>query len=175
MKGKPITEFGKNFREKFNYVGKLTKECMGKELWNEYCKMKAKERVQSPKHKQIIEERKIERRINGALKHIATLKIKKETGAYLAKYCKDYTKIENYNKAVEDKFIGWQLHHRLETHNSDGERRSVDIGFKELKALNMYYNRPPEELILMKTTEHRRLHLCGKPNVNRSRRKSYNN
>ena len=32
----------------------------------------------------------------------------------------------------------------------------------ELIALGMYYNRPAEELILIKTDEHRRLHLCGK-------------
>jgi hypothetical protein len=165
---KNITDFGNSFREKFNYTGKLTKECMGKELWNEYCKMKSKERCASPEHKNALAERKEQRH----KKHIATLRQKKETGAYLAMYCKDYTKIENYEKAVEDKFVGWQLHHRLETHTSDGERRTVDIEFEELKALDMYYNRPPEELILMKTTEHRRLHLCGKPNINGGRKKS---
>lgn len=50
-----------------------------------------------------------------------------------------------------------------------GERRFVDITAKELIALKMYYNRPAEELILMKTTEHRRLHLCGKPNARRKK------
>lgn len=153
------TGFGNIFREKFNYTRKLTKECMGKELWNEYCKMKSKERNASAEHKNKVAERKVER----SKKHIATLKQKKETGAYLAMYCKDYTKIENYNKALEDKFVGWQLHHRLETHTSDGERRLIDIGFEELKALGMYYNRPADELILMKRKEHRRLHTVGKP------------
>jgi len=158
---KNITEFGKSFKEKFNYTGKLTKECLKDELWNEYCKMKAKERNASAEHKKEVAERKAER----SKKHIATLKHKKETGAYLAEYCEDYTNIENYNKALEDNFIGWQLHHRYETHNSEGERRSVDITAKELIALDMYYNRPAEELILMKTTEHRQLHMQGKQNT----------
>lgn len=158
--GRHISKIGLQFREKFNYTGKLSKECMGKELWNEYYKMLMKERFASPEHKKALAERKEQRR----KKHIETLKQKKETGAYLAGYCKDYTKIENYEKALEDKFIGWQCHHRLETHTSDGERRPVDITGKELIALDMYYNRPPEELILMKTTEHRRLHTKGKQN-----------
>lgn len=160
-----ITDFGKRFREKFGYNGKLTKECMGDELWNEYFKMKSKEYNASVKHKNELAERKAERRI----KHAATLKHKKETGAYLEAYCDDYTNIENYEKALEDKFVGWCCHHRLETHTSDGERRLVDITSKELIALKIYYHRPPEELILMKNIEHRRLHLCGKPNARRKK------
>ena len=50
-------------------------------------------------------------------------------------------------KAKADNFIGWDRHHRLETHNSDGERRLVNLTVDELKALDMYYNRPAEELI----------------------------
>ena len=49
-------------------------------------------------------------------------------------------------------------HHRLETHNSDGERRLIDISIKELKALNMYYNRPASEFIFMRTIDHEMLH-----------------
>ena len=70
------------------------------------------------------------------------------------KYCKDYQDIENYQKAKADNFKGWHCHHRLETHNSDGERRLVDITQKELKALGMYYNRPAEELIFLPRSEH---------------------
>ena len=73
------------------------------------------------------------------------------------KYCKDYGNIENYEKAAADNFIGWHCHHRLETHNSDGERRLVDISQKELKALGMYYNRPAEELIFLTSSEHNAL------------------
>ena len=76
-------------------------------------------------------------------------------------YCKDYENIENYQKALADNFKGWNCHHRLETHNSDGERRLVDISRNELKALDMYYNRPAEELIFMKESEHNSLHKKG--------------
>ena len=69
-------------------------------------------------------------------------------------YCKDYENIENYDKAKKDNFKGWECHHRLETHTSDGERRLVDINQKELIALGMYYNRPAEELIFLTIKEH---------------------
>ena len=70
------------------------------------------------------------------------------------RYCKDYENIENYQKAKAENFKGWECHHRLETHNSDGERRLVDISVEELQALGMYYNRPPEELIFLRKGEH---------------------
>ena len=158
-----ITEVGLQFREKFGYTGKIAKEAMGKELWNEWCKLAMKKRLTTPEHKKELAKIKEQRRI----KHIETLKQLKETGAYLKKYCDDYKNIENYYKAAADNFIGWQCHHRLETHTSDGERRLVDITAAELIALGMYYNRPANELILMKMKDHRRLHLCGKPNARR--------
>ena len=73
---------------------------------------------------------------------------------HFEKYCKDYKNIENYEKAKADNFKGWECHHRLETHNSDGERRLVNITAAELLALGMYYNRPAEELIFLTTIEH---------------------
>ena len=78
------------------------------------------------------------------------------------RYCKDYENIENYQKAKADDFVGWHCHHRLETHNSDGERRPVDISYKELKALGMYYQRPASELIFLESREHNTLHHKGK-------------
>lgn len=77
-------------------------------------------------------------------------------------YCKDIEKIENYELAKANDFIGWDRHHRLETHNSDGERRLVDLTAEELKALDMYYDRPPEELIWLRSSEHTKLHWKGK-------------
>ena len=74
-------------------------------------------------------------------------------------YCKEIEKIENYNLAKVDNFVGWDRHHRLETHNSDGVRRLVDLSIAELKALDMYYNRPPEELIWLRNSEHSKLHM----------------
>lgn len=80
------------------------------------------------------------------------------------KYCKNYQDIENFEKALKDNFKGWHCHHRLETHNSDGERRLVDISAAELLALGMYYNRPAEELIFLTISEHSKLHSEGEHN-----------
>ena len=87
------------------------------------------------------------------------------------RYCKDYENIENYEKALADNFKGWACHHRLETHNSDGERRLVYITRDELKALGMYYNRPASELIFMKKSEHQFLHQKGKHLSEETRKK----
>ena len=86
-------------------------------------------------------------------------------------YCKDYENIENYEKAKADDFKNWEVHHRLETHNSDGEKRLVDITADELKALDMYYNRPADELIFMTIYEHSRLHMKGKHLSEETRKK----
>ena len=86
-------------------------------------------------------------------------------------YCKDYENIENYDEAKTDDFKNWEVHHRLETHNSDGERRLVDITADELKALDMYYNRPADELIFLTIYEHSRLHMKGKHLSEETRKK----
>lgn len=78
------------------------------------------------------------------------------------RYCKEIYNIENYEKAKTDNFVGWCIHHRLETHTSDGEKRLVDITRNELIALNMYYHRPAEELIFLTKSEHISLHKKGK-------------
>lgn len=70
------------------------------------------------------------------------------------KYCDNFENIENYEKAKADNFKGWHCHHRLETHTSDGERRTVDISQAELIALGMYWHRPANELIFMTAKEH---------------------
>lgn len=73
-------------------------------------------------------------------------------------YCKNYQDIENYEKALADDFKGWCCHHRLETHNSDGKRRLVDITAEELVSLGQYYNISSDELIFLTRSEHRSLH-----------------
>lgn len=78
-------------------------------------------------------------------------------------YCKDdIAKIENYDLAVSDNFEGWVLHHRLETHTSDGILRKIFLSTEELVYLCMYFHRPAEELILMRRGEHLSLHNKGK-------------
>ena len=74
----------------------------------------------------------------------------------------EQSKIENYEEAKADGFKGWLIHHRLETHDSDGVLRLVELSPAELNALGMYYNRPASELIYMKKGEHSSLHHKGK-------------
>lgn len=89
-------------------------------------------------------------------------KLKKDGTLGQECFCRTPELIENYDKAIADTTQTWQCHHRLETHNSDGERRLVDISSAELIALGMYFDRPPEELIFMTELEHKRLHNVGK-------------
>lgn len=90
------------------------------------------------------------------------MEIKMEKKRRFECYCDEFENVENYEKAKANNFKGWDCHHRLETHNSDGEKRLVDITRGELAALGMYYHRPPEELIFLTAKEHRVLHLKGK-------------
>lgn len=84
----------------------------------------------------------------------------------LNKYCKDYTKIENYDKALADNFKGWVCHHRLET-TLDGKEAHTP---ESLQRLNMYYNRPHFELIFMRRSEHIALHNRAKGTYSKERR-----
>ena len=86
------------------------------------------------------------------------------------RFCKEPEKIENFEKAKKDDFVGWDCHHRLETHTSDGKRRDVDITKKELISLGMYYHRPAEELIFLPRSEHD-AYRKGKPKSDEARRK----
>ena len=72
---------------------------------------------------------------------------------FLKKYCSEYTKIENYEEAVKSP-LRYDLHHRREI----SENKSK----KDLIAENLYYNRPPEELVFLEHGEHMRLHNAGK-------------
>lgn len=74
--------------------------------------------------------------------------------------CKHREFVENYNEAVLDKTQMWDLHHRLETHFSDGNERPSNafLSKEELIALDMYWHRPPEELIFLRKSDHHKLH-----------------
>lgn len=70
------------------------------------------------------------------------------------KFCKDdISMIENYEKAINDMTQTWHCHHRLETF--DGERTRPS---RYLMMVNMYYNRPADELIFLTPSEHQRIH-----------------
>lgn len=81
-----------------------------------------------------------------------------------SKFTKNIELVENYEPAKADGFTNWHIHHRLETHTSDGKRRSVNITKEELIALDMYYNRPSEELIFLTNSEHAKLHQSEQNN-----------
>lgn len=70
----------------------------------------------------------------------------------IEKLCTNYTKIENYEKAIADTTQVWHCHHRLEIHEDYTNTK------KDLIQMNLYYNRPPEELIFLTNAEHMRLH-----------------
>lgn len=71
--------------------------------------------------------------------------------------CEEISNIEGYGEAITSNKM-FDCHHRLETNNSDGERRTVNLTKKELIALDIYYNRPASELILLPHGEHTALH-----------------
>lgn len=78
----------------------------------------------------------------------------------LKQYCRDnFEKIENYDLAINDKENVWEIHHKLEL-TLDG---NLAHSKSDLIRLNMYYNRPYYELILLTQADHARLH--GKVNV----------
>ena len=78
------------------------------------------------------------------------------------RYCSEsITDIENFLEAVNDTKELWEVHHRLETHTSDGVRRLVPINKVEMKALMMYYNRPSKELIFLRKKDHLAIHRRG--------------
>lgn len=79
--------------------------------------------------------------------------------------CENMSLIENYQLAKTNNFKGWVIHHRLETHTSDGERRLVELTRFELDALGMYYNRPASELIYLTRGQHNTIHKKDKPCV----------
>jgi hypothetical protein len=64
--------------------------------------------------------------------------------------------IENYELAKADNFKGWDIHHKLEINDDYINSK------EELIMMNLYYNRPPEELIWMKHNEHQSMHSISR-------------
>ena len=75
--------------------------------------------------------------------------------------CDNLSQVENFEKAINDHDEIWHLHHRLETHDENGNKRSRNIPMKVLKEKNLYYNRPASELIFLTNEEHSSLHRKG--------------
>lgn len=73
------------------------------------------------------------------------------------KFCKeDISNIENYDNAVNDTSQTWHCHHKLEIHSD------YCNSMKELKLMNLYYDRPACELIFLTKHDHRSLHAKRK-------------
>ena len=66
----------------------------------------------------------------------------------VTKFCKDYTKIENYDKAMADTTQTWYCHHRMEAVYTRAE----------LIKYNLYYGREPHQLIFLTRADHKALH-----------------
>ena len=77
------------------------------------------------------------------------------------KFCKDYTKIENYEEAVNDQSQVWHCHHIL------GEI----LTRQQLLDHDFYYDVPPCMLKFVTKAEHVRLHKKGKCLSDESRKK----
>ena len=67
----------------------------------------------------------------------------------LEKYCTDYKNIENYTEAVKSP-LKYDLHHRREISEMQSASDLIDE--------NLYFHRPPEELVFLEHGEHIRLH-----------------
>lgn len=80
---------------------------------------------------------------------------------FVKKCCKDYTKIDNYEEAVNDTTQTWICHHIL------GEILSRE----QLEAHDFYYNVPSCMLKFVTWSEHARLHKQGRTLSEEHRRK----
>ena len=70
-------------------------------------------------------------------------------------YCSDdIALIENYHEAIADEERTWDIHHRSEC---DSEGRTL-FTHKQLKEMNLYFNRPASELIFVTRSMHWKLH-----------------
>ena len=75
--------------------------------------------------------------------------------------CDDVSKIENYELAIADNSQIWDIHHRLEIHEDYLNTR------EDLKLMNLYWDRPANELIFLTHSEHIAMH-CKKRTGERS-------
>ena len=76
--------------------------------------------------------------------------------------CEDISLIENYELAIKDD-VKYVCHHRLEI--------ELHLRQKQLKELDLYYNRPASELIFLTDIEHKKLHAAGEYNTMYGRNK----
>lgn len=96
-------------------------------------------------------------------------------------YCKENLNfVEGYREALksEEEYV---CHHRLETHIWDSanciwvkRNKGEALTSSQLKELNLYFNRPADELIFMRRKEHNSLHRLlreNKPHSDETKKK----
>lgn len=71
-------------------------------------------------------------------------------------FCNNYTEIENYNEAVNDLNQTWDCHHKKEITENKTRLQLINE--------DIYYNRPPEELVFLTHADHTKVHKTGKFN-----------
>lgn len=73
-------------------------------------------------------------------------------------FSNEYWNIENFKEAAESEKI-WHCHHKLETETSEGVPRPANarLSKEELKALDMYFDRPAKELIFLNHSNYLKL------------------
>ena len=86
-------------------------------------------------------------------------------------FCKDFTKIENYDLAILDKSQTWHCHHRLEIMPFSGKEISVE----RLKELGLYENQPAEAFIFLTEKDHKALHTSARNKVRTNKGMTYKN
>ena len=70
-------------------------------------------------------------------------------------YCsEEISLIENYHQAIADKEKMWDIHHRREC---DDEGRTL-FTHKQLKKMDLYFNRPASELMFVTRSMHWKIH-----------------
>lgn len=74
-------------------------------------------------------------------------------GEHIKLFCKDFTKIENYDLAIADTTQTWDCHHRLEI-----SPMGNTFTKKYLIKQGLYYNQPAESLIFLTHSDHMSLH-----------------
>lgn len=94
------------------------------------------------------------------------------SSTHIKDYCnEDISLIENYDLALSDKDNIWQCHHRLETHDENGNLRETQLTIADLKSANLYLKRPASELIFLTQTEHKSLHSSNRRYSEETKRK----
>lgn len=69
--------------------------------------------------------------------------------------CDDISLIQNYKEAVEDMNNTWACHHKMELIITGAV---CDATKQDLIDWNIYYDRPADELIFIKDSDHKKLH-----------------